>query len=143
HGSCHCGRDPIMNGLGSPAKGIAMFKIGLAAFGLLTTAVFVGCGESPRSAIEDRSAADAAGTESEISLTDEELDSLAERQKVCAVTGEPLGSMGKPVPVRVSDSQGEQHTVLLCCESCREELLSNPDKYLAQLNEQQAEEPGT
>jgi hypothetical protein len=95
------------------------------AVGLFAT----GCSEEPRPAAEEPTPA----AETEIHLSDAEIQSLAEEQKVCAVTGEPLGSMGTPVPVRVADSKGTPHTVLLCCESCREELLSDPEKYLAKL----------
>ncbi len=53
---------------------------------------------------------------------------LVERQKICPVTGEPLGSMGAPVPVVV-----EGRTVFVCCEGCSTPLKSNPGKYLAKL----------
>ena len=52
----------------------------------------------------------------------------AEKQRVCLVTGEPLGSMGAPVKVTVKGRD-----VFLCCEGCRESLLKDPDKYLAKL----------
>ena len=44
-----------------------------------------------------------------------------------------LGSMGPPIKV---DVQGTP--VFICCESCREELLTNPDKYLARLPKESA-----
>ncbi len=53
---------------------------------------------------------------------------LAEHQRLCPVTRMPLGSMGRPVKVAV---RGQ--TVFLCCEGCRDSLLSNPAKYLARL----------
>lgn len=52
----------------------------------------------------------------------------AEKQKVCPVTDEPLGSMGKPIKVTVKDRD-----VYLCCEGCRETIEGDPDKYLAKL----------
>lgn len=52
----------------------------------------------------------------------------AEKQKVCPVTDEPLGSMGKPVKVTVKDRD-----VYLCCEGCRETIEGDPDKFLAKL----------
>jgi len=54
---------------------------------------------------------------------------LAEKQKVCPVSGEPLGSMGKPVKVEVKG-----RTVFLCCGGCEAELKKDPDKYLAKLD---------
>lgn len=53
---------------------------------------------------------------------------LAEKQKVCPVTDELLGSMGAPIKV---DVQGKP--VFICCEGCKEELLARPDVYLAKL----------
>ena len=97
---------------------------------------FVGC--APPSASEAEKAA-AGNEESTVTLSEAEIETLAEEQKVCAVTGEPLGSMGTPVPVRVTDSKGADHTVLLCCESCREELLENPDEHLAKLEAAKSE----
>lgn len=57
---------------------------------------------------------------------------LAEKQKVCPVSGEPLGSMGKPYKVNV-----EGRDVLLCCQGCEEEIKENPAKYLAKLDQKQ------
>ena len=53
---------------------------------------------------------------------------LAERQKVCPVSGDPLGSMGVPYKVTV---QGRK--VLLCCQGCEDAIKENPEKYLAKL----------
>lgn len=48
------------------------------------------------------------------------------RQATCPVTGEKLGSMGRPVPVPV---KGE--TIYVCCQGCVDAVLAEPDKYLA------------
>ena len=53
---------------------------------------------------------------------------LAEKQKVCPVSGEELGSMGAPIKV---DVKGQP--VFICCEGCKEDLLSKPDEFLAKL----------
>jgi YHS domain-containing protein len=53
---------------------------------------------------------------------------LAERQKVCPVTGQPLGSMGTPPSVVI-----EGKTVFLCCKGCEAALRKNPEKYLPKL----------
>jgi YHS domain-containing protein len=58
---------------------------------------------------------------------------LAEKQKTCPVTDEPLGSMGAPVKVSLKGQ-----TVFLCCAGCEEELKKEPDKYLAKLNKSAA-----
>ncbi|HJT77798.1 MAG TPA: heavy metal-binding domain-containing protein, partial [Gemmataceae bacterium] len=57
-----------------------------------------------------------------------EKRALAERQKVCPVTGERLGAMGMPREVVV-----EGRTVFLCCKGCEAELRKDPKKYLAKL----------
>lgn len=49
-------------------------------------------------------------------------------QRICPVTKMALGSMGTPARV---DVQGTP--VFICCEGCREELLSEPGKYRAKL----------
>ncbi len=53
----------------------------------------------------------------------------AEKQHICPVSGEMLGTMGAPIKL---DVKGQQ--VWICCEGCRKELLENPDEYLAKLN---------
>jgi membrane fusion protein, copper/silver efflux system len=54
---------------------------------------------------------------------------LAERQRVCPVTNEPLGSMGTPARVVVSGQ-----VVFLCCQGCEGTLKRDPAKYLAKLS---------
>lgn len=49
-----------------------------------------------------------------------------ETQQVCPVSGQPLGSMGKAVPVAVGE-----HTVYVCCEGCIAQVKAEPQKYLA------------
>ncbi|WP_422922907.1 heavy metal-binding domain-containing protein [Singulisphaera sp. PoT] len=53
---------------------------------------------------------------------------LSLAQKICPVTGKPLGSMGTPVHLDVKG-----RGLLICCEGCTDALKSNPDKYLAKL----------
>lgn len=50
-------------------------------------------------------------------------------QKLCPVSGEPLGSMGAPVKVAVKGT-----SVFICCESCRKKLVGDPDTYLGKLS---------
>lgn len=54
----------------------------------------------------------------------------AEKQHFCPVSGEMLGAMGPPQKVNVNDKQ-----VWICCEHCKDQLLENPDKYLAKLKQ--------
>ena len=86
-------------------------------------------GHSP--ATTSASSSDSPGTtaeKSELTKLSPEDRALAEKQRICPVTDEPLGSMGVPVKVTVKG-----RTVYLCCAGCEDELKSNPDKYLAKL----------
>lgn len=56
---------------------------------------------------------------------------LADLQKVCPVTELPLDSMGGPIKVMIAD-----RPVFICCEGCRDSLLTEPAKYLAKLKEE-------
>jgi len=55
---------------------------------------------------------------------------LAVAQKFCPVSRHELGSGGMGVPIAL-EVNGRK--VLICCESCRDPILSEPDKYLAKL----------
>jgi YHS domain-containing protein len=63
-------------------------------------------------------------------LSPEDL-ALVKKQKVCPVSGEPLGSMDKPYKATVKGQ-----TVFLCCQGCEEALQKDPEKYLAKLKEE-------
>lgn len=54
----------------------------------------------------------------------------AEAQGICPVSNEKLGSMGKPYVVEIKGRK-----VFLCCQGCEDALRSDPDKYLAILDE--------
>jgi YHS domain-containing protein len=69
--------------------------------------------------------ADVANGLAELSPEDR---AAAIKQGVCPVSGEPLGSMGKPAKVTVKGQ-----TVFLCCPGCEEDLRKEPDKFLAKL----------
>ncbi len=53
---------------------------------------------------------------------------LAEKQKLCPVTGKPLDSMGGPVKV-VLDGR----TVFVCCKACEKPLRAKPAQYFQKL----------
>ena len=52
----------------------------------------------------------------------------AEKQHMCLVSGEMLGTMGAPIKMDVNGQQ-----VWICCKGCKKALLDDPDKYLAKL----------
>ena len=51
---------------------------------------------------------------------------LAEAQGYCAVSEEPLGSMGTPLKMLVKDQ-----LVWICCEGCKGKVKSSGDEMLA------------
>lgn len=55
----------------------------------------------------------------------------AEKQHVCLVTDKMLGTMGPPLKVDVDGKP-----IWICCEGCRDELLTNKDTYLAKLKKE-------
>lgn len=75
-----------------------------------------------------------SGASTELAKLPPDDRALAAKQKVCLVTGAPLGSMGVPTKVTVKG-----RTVFLCCGGCEKELSQNADKYLAQLDRTEAE----
>jgi YHS domain-containing protein len=105
--------------------------------------VLSGCGAPPNPAPKPEAAATDSKTAeqpaSPATVTQEKLPeglaelsaadrALALKQKVCPVSGEPLGAMGKPFKVTVKGQ-----TFFLCCDGCQDDLKKDPDKYLAKL----------
>jgi hypothetical protein len=43
--------------------------------------------------------------------------------------------MGTPAKVTVTDSEGQEHEVFICCADCEESIKADPDTYLAKLNQ--------
>ena len=61
---------------------------------------------------------------------------LAERQRICPVTGKPLGSMGLPPRVEL-----EGRVVFVCCSGCTSALQADPGTYLSRIGGPTAEPP--
>src|SRR5262245_16327913 len=92
-----------------------------------------GCGKASNTAVstatpsatvsqgKDASSGDAANAEITEALAKlpAEDRTIAEKQKVCPVSGEPLGTMGPPLKMEVKGQ-----TVFLCCEGCKDKLLA-------------------
>jgi hypothetical protein len=53
---------------------------------------------------------------------------LVARQRICPVTGKPLGSMGTPARAVVAG-----RTLFLCCDGCEDALQKDPARFLAKL----------
>ena len=96
----------------------------------LVCAAFAGCsgGNAPAPKGELKSTAtitaDPEVKASLAKLSDEDRK-LANEQKSCPITGEPLGSMGVPIKLTLKDQ-----TVFLCCASCKKEAEADADKTL-------------
>jgi hypothetical protein len=82
---------------------------------------------------DDSDTADPAKIKANLALLSTEDRALAEKQKICPVSGGPLGAMGAPKKINVAG-----HDVFICCQGCEKELTSEPDKYLAKLDLQPA-----
>ena len=105
-----------------------------ALLSAVVIATFVGCAnEAPAPDAGEPSqpsasqAQDPEIVEALASLSPEDR-ALAEKQKICPVTKEPLGSMGTPEKVEL-----EGRSVFVCCAGCIEMLKENPDEYLSNL----------
>jgi YHS domain-containing protein len=89
-----------------------------------------GCGSASNPAAQPPAAAAAKADALPAGLADlsaaDRATALA--QRVCPVSGELLGSMGKPFKVTVKG-----RTFFLCCDGCQDDLNKDPDKYLAKL----------
>jgi hypothetical protein len=101
--------------------------------GLALVAFVVGCNSKPAAPANETSAAQApADPQTRITAAMAQLAPedrlLAEKQRMCPVSDEALGSMGAPIKLELKGQ-----TVFICCESCREDAVNNPDKYLAKL----------
>ncbi len=97
--------------------------------------VWVGCGSTTDSDPTPPPVAESdmpATSETDgIELLVTEVDQQAARdQGICPVSGEPLGSMGKPIKLDV-----EGREVFICCAGCEDSLREEPQKYFAKLDQ--------
>lgn len=68
--------------------------------------------------------------EAAVPMTEKQLVAAAiAKQKVCPVSGQPLGSMGEPIGVAVGDQ-----TIYVCCQGCVAPVKAEPAKYLAMVS---------
>ena len=110
---------------------------------LVLAAGLIGCAQDGATEAEPENGATTAGSGE--TSADPEIDralaqlspedrALAEAQKVCPVTGEPLGSMGKPEKITV-----EGREVFICCAGCGDMVRENPEQYLSKLDQEKPE----
>lgn len=103
--------------------------LSVAAAAGLGAGVLTGCGSEATDKPEAPKVtqSDAAPKLDMTGLSDADREA-ALAQKICPVTEEGLGTMGPPIKVSV-----EGRDVFICCAGCREPLLEDPAKYLANL----------
>ena len=97
---------------------------------------WVGCSSKPAAApaanekaATETSATSAAGVPEGFEKLSEADRAAALAQKICPVSGDKLGEMGTPFKVTVKGRD-----VFLCCPSCKEDLMKDPEKYFAKLD---------
>jgi hypothetical protein len=90
-------------------------------------------GDTPPKIEGPKAEADTGGLSSEQLTAIRELPAdeqkLAISQKVCPVSDEPLGEMGKPVKVTA-----EGRTFFLCCKDCAKDVKADPKAVIAKLD---------
>ncbi len=117
---------------------------------LLMAVMFAGCtdgGDStPADSSDDHSDAGADDARADDEATDDsdkeeflgglspEDREAVEKQRTCPVSGDLLWDMAAPRKVTVTDSQGTEHVVFLCCKSCERKLKANVDEFVKKLN---------
>jgi len=123
-----------------------MTRFSGAVAAVLVALVSLGCGDGPSSEPAPPPAADEGDAhmgrtrqagESQPEAVRAALAGLqpsdresAERQRICPVSGELLGSMGEPVKLDV-----EGREVWICCAGCEGTLRENPEQYFAKLKD--------
>ena len=109
----------------------------MLALGL--TVLLTGCGSPEGSPATANSSAEAGGGTVDVMKGLAELSpedrAAAVKQGVCPVSGERLGSMGKPMKVTLKGQ-----TLFLCCPGCEEDLRKEPDKFLDKLKTGQGDQ---
>jgi hypothetical protein len=101
--------------------------IALVSFIFLSLAI-TGCAE--KSAPPAKPPSKEEEIQAALSKLSPENRALAEAQKMCPVSNEPLGSMGTPEEVKL-DGQ----TVFICCGHCKKRAEQDPAKTLAKVKE--------
>lgn len=108
----------------------------LAAIAGLMAASAVGCANQTPPAATTESDSGSVAVEipegmSGVAELSEAAQSAAIKQRTCPVSGELLGSMGKPIQVTV-----EGQDLFVCCDSCIETVKEDPAKYIAKLKQE-------
>jgi hypothetical protein len=89
---------------------------------LFTTAIAADKAEQPSNKTADKPAAVSAAEIANYPL------------KVCAVSGEELGSMGEPFDYIHQEAGQPDRLVRMCCDGCLKKFKKDPAKYLARID---------
>jgi hypothetical protein len=92
-----------------------------------------GSGKATSAAGTSRQAKDTSSIQKNLAKLSPEDRKLAQAQKLCPISEEPLGEMGVPVKVML-----EGQPVFLCCRSCLKKAEANPEKTLAKVKKLEA-----
>jgi hypothetical protein len=97
---------------------------------LVVVLATAGCHEAKPTAGRDPNPQEDTKIRASLDKLSPEDRALAESQRRCPVTDEPLGSMGVPIKVMVNDQP-----VFVCCSSCIKSATKDPDKTLQKVNQ--------
>jgi hypothetical protein len=102
----------------------------IASFVLGGIAAFLGC------SARQPAAEPTAQSEIELELAKLSPDDqkLAIAQKICPVSGEPLGSMGKPIKIEQNG-----RVLFICCAGCEEDVQKDFEGNLKKVEQPKAE----
>lgn len=107
-------------------------RLGVAA---LFISISIGCGreqadmrnaDQPTTVSESVPTMNASGLDLE-GLSDADREAVL-AQRICPVSGEPLGSMGTPLKVTV-----DGRSFFICCAACEDAAKANFDEYYAKI----------
>ncbi len=111
-----------------------MSRVLMAGSLIVGLSLFLGC--SPEASTQESTTGEPTGQAANTDKMSAALAKLSDAdrqcavaQQVCPVTGEPLGSMGKPI--KVVDGERE---LFVCCAGCEEEAKANFDAMFAKVN---------
>jgi outer membrane murein-binding lipoprotein Lpp len=103
---------------------------------VFAVALVAGCnnaGPTPSAAKPETTAEPVDKVKANLDKLSPEDRALAEQQKVCPESGEPLGSMDVPIKVMVKGQP-----VFVCCGGCKEGVQKDPDATLKKVEELKA-----
>lgn len=100
---------------------------------VVIASMFTGCGADHCGTATSHSSQPSAKQEESFAKLSEEDRPLAKAQGYCAVTGEPLGSMGTPIKLIL-----KEQPIFICCKGCEKKAKANPDKALEKVAELKA-----